>query len=67
MLKSLHRKATQEIAWNSKRPLGPIFGRMIMLVVVVVVVLDMLTISVWSTLVIYSVRVLHSAESYSSS
>jgi hypothetical protein len=36
MLKNLHRKATEEIAWNSKRPHGPVFERMMMLIVVVV-------------------------------
>jgi hypothetical protein len=36
MLKIFHKKATEEIAWNSKRPHGPVFERMMMLIVVVV-------------------------------
>lgn len=36
MLKSLHRKATEETAWNSKRPHGPVFERMLLVIVVMV-------------------------------
>jgi hypothetical protein len=58
MLKSLHRKPTEETAWDSKRPHGSVFERMMILIVVVVV-------DDFSLLAIYSVRVVHVAESYS--
>jgi len=37
ILKSLHRKTTEEIAWNSKRLHGPVFERMVMTLIVVAV------------------------------